>query len=95
MEQSGAFDFMSKSPGLYQELRTCDTKRAKISRDVHRTLQKSPEEARHCPQCATLLNVLDAYATLNPRVGYCQGLNSVAAEVQPKSASLGHFCSHL
>ena len=47
-----------------------------IQKDLHRT---APGHARVEQLCKKLSRVLHAYAVRNPAIGYCQGMNFVAA----------------
>jgi len=59
MSASGATDLFSKNQGVYAHfVKQCTgqaSKMSKIARDVHRTLQKTPEEAQVCLECQCLL----------------------------------------
>lgn len=83
---SGASDLLANNQHLYSELcarppgsRDNPTPRA-IYKDVHRTFGITPEEAKTCGRCGRLRRILEAYSCLNQRLGYCQGLNFVAAQ---------------
>jgi len=81
---SGAEALMAKNTGLYQSLLAeeeaqAGVRRSKIDKDVHRTFMVDPEQADRCPKCKRLSNILCAYSRYNPPIGYCQGLNYVAA----------------
>ncbi|KAI9893366.1 MAG: hypothetical protein M1814_006662 [Vezdaea aestivalis] len=53
---------------------------AQIAMDIHRTLTDNVF-FRHGPGVARLNDVLLAYARRNPAVGYCQGMNLIAASL--------------
>lgn len=84
MIHSGAVHVKQNNPGLYLEL----VKRARwhtsktfenIDKDVDRTLPDDPLFQEGGAGIEILQRVLKAYALLNPDVGYCQGMNIVAA----------------
>jgi hypothetical protein len=66
-----------RSPGLYAKLRVLDNKwTSLIWVDVPRTF--SAGQIKTDESLTKLGNVLNAYANLNPEVGYCQGMNFLA-----------------
>lgn len=70
-------------PGLYQQLKTSrDSKFLPIiQRDLDRTFPMHPlfGDAKYSEKSQTALrNILAAFATYNPRIGYCQGMNFIA-----------------
>ncbi|XP_063723779.1 EVI5-like protein [Symsagittifera roscoffensis] len=51
-----------------------------IDADIHRTLRKhSFYSERYSTKQKHLFNILVAYSVFNPQIGYCQGLNLIAA----------------
>mmetsp|Transcript_29310 Transcript_29310/g.62306 ORF Transcript_29310/g.62306 Transcript_29310/m.62306 type:complete len:471 (-) Transcript_29310:13-1425(-) len=64
-------------PGFYQELLAKENQwTSLIEIDISRTFPEVPLFDKEQQQ--SLLRVLQAYANLNPEVGYCQGMNFVA-----------------
>ncbi|OQR81810.1 hypothetical protein THRCLA_11379, partial [Thraustotheca clavata] len=81
---SGANLEMQQNPGLYHNLLANDPINGEavrqIDADIHRTI--GPEETDWSDQhTQKLRNVLVAYASHNPTLGYCQGLNYVVARL--------------
>merc|ERR1719204_514838 len=69
--------------GIYQQFLACGREsqfETQIRKDINRTYRQHvcfKEENSAMQQ--SLFNVLNTYALYNPAVGYCQGMNSVAA----------------
>ena len=74
----------SRTPGYYEDLVAKGVEDAvivaQISMDVHRTLTDNIF-FRNGPGVAKLNDVLHAYARHNPDIGYCQGMNLIAASL--------------
>ena len=74
----------SRTPGYYDDLVAKGVEDAvivaQISMDVHRTLTDNIF-FRNGPGVAKLNDVLHAYARHNPDIGYCQGMNLIAASL--------------
>jgi hypothetical protein len=58
-----------------------DKAKAQIGTDLHRTLSDQHTAINSAEGLATLARVLGAYSEYNPRVGYCQSMNYVAAHL--------------
>lgn len=81
MKLSGSEDLLRKNQGVYEILVAgrCDpTDEDRIVKDISRTF---PDMQYYCkPDVQTnLFSVLKAYNTFDPELGYCQGMNFVAA----------------
>ncbi|BGP30413.1 hypothetical protein JCM10296v2_002167 [Rhodotorula toruloides] len=75
----------AREPGVYQELLAQPTTDAEaqclkqIDMDCHRTFPTCVFFAGNGPGVDKLRNVLVAYSRRNPKIGYCQGMNNLAA----------------
>ncbi|XP_061597472.1 growth hormone-regulated TBC protein 1-A [Cololabis saira] len=83
MAASGAQDQLEKNSGYYQSLLVAqhDSKLMEtIKTDLNRTFPDNVHFRKRSTPCLqkALYNVLLAYGTHNPAVGYCQGMNFVA-----------------
>lgn len=83
LQLSGARDLMSEQPALFAQLSASEREcadEAQIAKDVHRTFCGRTQGAEYRTQLhAALRRVLRAYALHDDEVGYCQGMNNVAA----------------
>lgn len=81
----GATQKLHANAGQYAEYLTGDSKLSTshaaqdIDKDLHRSMPSHPYYASQPKNLEPLRNVLLAYASRNPSVGYCQGMNIVAA----------------
>uniref|UniRef100_UPI0037E70D09 growth hormone-regulated TBC protein 1-A isoform X1 n=1 Tax=Semicossyphus pulcher TaxID=241346 RepID=UPI0037E70D09 len=83
LASSGAQDKLEKNPGYYQSLLGAqhDPKLVEtICTDLNRTFPDNVQFRKTRNPCLqkVLYNVLLAYGTHNPSVGYCQGMNFIA-----------------
>ncbi|BGP23116.1 hypothetical protein JCM10295v2_002009 [Rhodotorula toruloides] len=75
----------AREPGVYQELLAQPTTETEaqclkqIDMDCHRTFPTCVFFAGNGPGVDKLRNVLVAYSRRNPKIGYCQGMNNLAA----------------
>merc|ERR1719499_1197442 len=80
---SGSRELRIVHDGIYAQFLSCGREsgfETQIRKDINRTYRqhiafKDPDSAMQ----QSLFNVLNTYALYNPDVGYCQGMNSVAA----------------
>lgn len=81
----GATQKLNANAGQYAEYLTSDPKlltsqaAQDIDKDLHRSMPSHPYYASQPKNLEPLRNVLLAYAARNPAIGYCQGMNIVAA----------------
>lgn len=79
----GATHKLHANAGQYAEYlldsKSTSTAAQDIDKDLHRSMPSHPYYASQPKNLEPLRNVLLAYATRNPSVGYCQGMNIVAA----------------
>lgn len=81
----GATHKLNANAGQYAEYLASDAKHLTstaaqdIDKDLHRSMPSHPFYASQPKNLEPLRNVLLAYAARNPSVGYCQGMNIVAA----------------
>lgn len=73
-----------REPGYYHELLAKhrdepSAAASQIDLDCHRTFPTNVHFAGNGPMTAKLRNVLVAYSWKNPEIGYCQGMNNLAA----------------
>ena len=84
---SGAEALLRKNEGVYDELqkvnRIDSDDEAKIVKDVARTfeLKGEAEQQLGFDDEAILFAVLKAYSVFDPSLGYCQGMNFIAANL--------------
>lgn len=89
-ECSGAGELAE--PGLYQDLldeHQGETNQCleQIDLDIHRTMPKNIFFGRGGPGVPKLRRVLAAYSWYSPEIGYCQGMNNLAATLLLTHAS--------
>ncbi|RKP26648.1 rab-GTPase-TBC domain-containing protein, partial [Syncephalis pseudoplumigaleata] len=82
LECSGAYDI--RQPGYYRRLLDTHTDEVssfmtQIELDVHRTMPDNIFFGGDGPGVCKLRRVLTAYSWHNPAIGYCQGMNVMAA----------------
>lgn len=80
----GATHKLNANAGQYQEYLSQESVRTSqasqdIDKDLHRSMPAHPYYSNQPKNLEPLRNVLLAYAARNPAVGYCQGMNIVAA----------------
>jgi len=80
----GATHKLNANAGQYQEYLSQEAIRTSqaaqdIEKDLHRSMPSHPYYSNQPKNLEPLRNVLLAYAARNPAVGYCQGMNIVAA----------------
>eukprot|EP00466_Bigelowiella_natans_P007531 jgi/Bigna1/91731/estExt_fgenesh1_pg.C_1150037 len=78
----GADIVQQKAPGLYQSLLSKDLKEGdeiQLAKDLHRTDPRNVIFYNKGIGQESLYNVLKAYCLYNPKVGYCQGMGSLAS----------------